>query len=129
MNCKEKQEEYIALFTKLADPGSQCDYLMSLGITLVNSNNIRQDEYKIKGCKTSIWLNINDTLFSADSDSLLVKGILKIMENLYSGALIRDIKECPPIFLNYVSDDVIYPEIKNNGIKKCYETLISCGGK
>lgn len=129
MNCKEKQEEYIALFTKLADPGSQCDYLMSLGITLVNLNNIRQDEYKIKGCKTSIWLNINDTLFSADSDSLLVKGILKIMENLYSGALIRDIKECPPIFLNYVSDDVIYPEIKNNGIKKCYETLISCGGK
>ena len=129
MNCKEKQEEYIALFTKLTDPGSQCDYLMSLGISLFGSSWIRQDKFKIKGCKTSIWLNTNDTPFSADSDSLLVKGILKIMQSLYSDASIKEIKECPPIFLDYVSDDVIYPEVKNNGIKKCYETLISCGGK
>lgn len=129
MNCKEKQEKCIALFEKLSDPGSQCDYLMNLGMRLVSSSEIRQDKFKIQGCKTNIWLNTEIIPFSADSDSLLVKGILKIMQNLYLDASTKEIVECPPIFLNYVSDDVIYPEVKGNGIMKCYEKLIAQGGK
>lgn len=133
MSCKEKQEEYVALFTKLVDPLSQSDYLINLGMSLARCKKIRQEKFKIRGCKTSIWLNCEKkegkVSFEADSDSLLVKGILKIMHSLYSDVSLKEIMECPPSFLNNISDDVIYPEIKNNGIKKCYEGLISCGGK
>ena len=49
--------------------------------------------------------------------------VLSILEELYQARTPEIIKSHPMRFLDYISDDVIYPEIKENGLSKCYQIL------
>lgn len=128
MQIREKEESYIESFEVLGDASSQCDYLISLGLELPPNEHIRLPENRLAGCKTAIWIcariENGRVYFDADSNSLLVKGMLLIMKDLYEGREKHEAAEAPPRFFDAVSDDVIYPEIKQNGLKRCYEKLL-----
>lgn len=50
----------------------------------------RQEKFKIKGCQSQVWLYPSFTegrlRLSADSDALLVKGIIAVLVTVYDGA-------------------------------------------
>lgn len=127
MTIAEAEEKYTNDFILLDDAGSQYEYLLFLGMKYQGNESLRISSNRIGGCKTAIWLQAwcgeDGVHFSGDSDSLLVKGVLNILDDLYSGKSPEQIRLHPPIFLEYISDEVIYPEIKNNGILKCYQRL------
>lgn len=127
MEIAEVERNYIDNLDRLDDAGSQCDYLMMLGLQDRVREDVKKDCYRIGGCKTAIWIKteIKDgkVCFIGDSDSLLVRGILAILSTLYNERLPQEVGNHPPSFLNYISDEVIYPEIKQNGILKCYKRL------
>lgn len=127
MEIAEIEKKYVDDLTELEDAGSQCDYLMMLGMQRAQNADIRSEQFRIGGCKTAIWIkkeNSNGILkFTGDSDSLLVRGILTILWEMYNGKDLQEIQNHVPGFLEYVSDEVIYPEIKHNGILKCYQRL------
>lgn len=127
MSIEEKIKKYTQDFGTLCDPFSQGEYLIGLGIGRPDEQGIRRDEYRIEGCKTGLWMEVwkeNDLIyFTTDSDSVLVKGILHIYKDLYDGKEETEIRENPPEFLKCISDDVIYPEIKGNGLFKCYQKM------
>ena len=114
MEIKDKQQTYKDNFELLDDPMSQSEYLIQLG-------------NRIEGCKTAVWITTEEKAgkshFKADSDSILVKGMLHIFEDLYQDREIEEIRKNPPDFAEAVSDEVIYPEIKHNGLLKCYEKI------
>ena len=120
----DRNKEISERFDLLGDSFSQCDYLMTLGMSKPSVPQIRIDQYRIGGCKTAIWIRIGRSdqtvLFETDSDSLLVKGVLSLFDELYAGATAEEICKCPPLFLEHISEDVIYREIKTNGLQKCY---------
>lgn len=120
----ERNKEISERFDLLGDSFSQCDYLMTLGMSKPSIPQIRTDQYRIGGCKTAIWIRIGRSdqtvLFETDSDSLLVKGVLSLFDELYAGAAAEEICKCPPLFIEHISEDVIYREIKTNGLQKCY---------
>ena len=124
MSIEEKIKKYTQDFSELCDPFSQGEYLIGLGIGRLDEQEIRRDQYRIEGCKTGIWTEVlkeNGLIyFRADSDSVLVKGILHIYKDLYDGKKETEIWEKPPEFLKCISEEVIYPEIKENGLFKCY---------
>lgn len=126
-NTGEAVKTYTDLFTALKDAGSQCDYLITLGLQKNPAGSIKTDINRITGCKTAIWINVECTKklihFTSESDSLLVCGILAIYEALYNGKSPEYISGNPPEFLESISDEVIYPEIKQNGLLKCYKKL------
>lgn len=128
MNISEKNQYYIKIFHELDDPASQAEYLMMLGMKKEDISELRRDSFRIEGCKTGIWIDGQEAdgsvQFKADSDSLLVKGALYLFEELYQGRTKKIIKENPPAFLAAISDDVIYPEIKNNGLLKCCQKML-----
>lgn len=121
------EKKYIDSLLRLQDPGSQCEYLLMLGMEKPPLDSLRADRYRIGGCRTAIWLRAEDrdgmVHFYSDSDSLLVRGVLSILEELYQARTPEIIKSHPMRFLDYISDDVIYPEIKENGLSKCYQIL------
>ena len=108
----------------LKDPMSQCEYLMELGLGTAEEPSIRTDQWKIGGCKTATWIRScirnGNVKFVWDSDSLLVRGVLAIMGDMYNGRSLSYVRTHPPEFLREISDDVIYPEIKENGVLKSY---------
>lgn len=127
MSIEEAEKTYIEDFRLLDDAGSQCEYLMIAGMQRPADESVRTDGNRIGGCKTAIWMKAwsgaDGVHFSGDSDSLLVNGVLSILEKLYAGRSVREVQAHPPEFLEYISDDVLYPEIKNHGILKCYQRL------
>lgn len=127
MNIQQKQEIYKKNFQLLEDPVSQSEYLIQLGIKYQGNEAIQKPQYRIEGCKTAIWLkseeNAQKIFFQADSDSLLVKGMLSIFEDLYQGCSRDQVIANPPEFMDEISEDVIYPEIKQNGLSNCYKKI------
>lgn len=127
MNFQGKNQHYVELFDEMDDPDSQAEYLMLRGMKKPDDTEIRNDTYRIPGCKTAIWLKMGTdpgrVHCRMDSDSLLVKGVLSILEELYEGAPPQMAAENPPAFLQKISDYVLYPEIKTNGLLKCYRKL------
>lgn len=128
MSVAEKSRHYAELFAGLGDPDSQAEYLMLRGMKKPDETEIRMDTYRIPGCKTAIWLktwtDAGRVCCRMDSDSLLAKGVLSILEALYEGTTPQLAAENPPAFLQEISDYVLYPEIKTNGLSKCYRKLV-----
>ena len=127
MNIDKKQHAYVSIFRQLTDPGAQWEYLFMLGSSQTPSCPVRTAGCLIPECQTLIWLKLLETYpavdFVCDSDSVLVKGVLKIFEDLYIGCPVKEIHACPPYFLDSISEEVIYLGIKQNGLKRFYETL------
>ena len=125
----EKEAEISKRLLDLGDPFSQMDYLMAKGLERKPVPEIRTDRHRIGGCKTAIWaraaLSGDAVVFEADSDSLLVKGALSLFDELYGGAPVEEARQCPPRFLTCMADEVIYRDIKENGLRKCYERILS----
>ena len=61
------------------------------------------EKYKIKGCQSQVWLKpelVDGKMkLSADSDSVLVKGIVGILLQVYGHEAPSDILKNPPAFL------------------------------
>lgn len=66
----------------------------------------REDKYKVKGCQSQVWLypEFKDgrVYFHADSDAVLVKGIVGLLVQVYSDATPDEILNTRPEFLKEV---------------------------
>ena len=61
MGIAEVEKEVIVDLLQLNDAGSQCDYLMRLGMGFMGDKDIKTELYRIGGCKTAIWLRTEET--------------------------------------------------------------------
>ena len=105
------------------DELGQFDYLVDLGVAFGRDSAVEKSENRIRGCKTAIWFKLDGRKIAASSDSLVVLGLLAILTEMYDGQQAEMIRETPIRFLDVVSEQVIYPEIKENGIRKIYGIL------
>lgn len=126
MSVGERQRKYRRLFRELSDPDSQLDQLFALGMT-PPEEGLQRPENRLAGCKTAIWFTRRKegerVFFRLFSDSLLVNGVCSIYRDLYQGETSSDIRKFPPLFLEEISDQVIYPDVKQGGLWTCYRQL------
>jgi cysteine desulfuration protein SufE len=80
----------------------------------------REEKYKIKGCQSQVWLypefKEGRVYFSADSDAVLVKGIVGLLVNVYSDATADDILATKPDFLKEVGITEHLSMNRSNGL-------------
>jgi cysteine desulfuration protein SufE len=66
----------------------------------------KSDDLKIKGCQSQVWLKAEfkegRVYFYADSDALIVKGLVAILIEIYSGATPKEILEHKPQFISEI---------------------------
>ncbi len=80
-------------------------YIIELGQKLAPlDDKYKVDEYKIKGCQSSVWLNGEERdgklYFSADSDSTFVKGEIALLMMVLSGQTPEDILDAKLEFID-----------------------------
>ena len=79
------------------NPMDRYEYIIDLGKNKQDVKNIRQDKNLIKGCVSKAWMHINPNTSSVeintDSDALIVKGLLGILEKLVNESNVDDIKK------------------------------------
>jgi cysteine desulfuration protein SufE len=108
-------------FLKFKDWEDRYKELIHLGRELGPYPEDKRDEkYKIKGCQSQVWLypEFKDgrVYFLADSDALLVKGIVGLLVNVYSDATPDEILTTKPEFLKEVGITEHLSMNRSNGL-------------
>ena len=83
-NMKKTQDEIIKEFSNINDWYDKYKYIIKQGKNLEPVDEIiKSEEYSISNCQSQVWLNaeINNKKihYYANSDSLIVKGILSLL--------------------------------------------------
>lgn len=107
MNIQQQLTSLRELFMLFEDPKDKFVQLMDMA---KESEHLKENEKieknKINGCTSRAWVvteqNSDDTYtFRTDSDSLIVKGLLTILEQIFSGQTADNI-------LSINSSDILY---------------------
>ena len=107
MNMQQQLTSLRELFMLFEDPKDKFVQLMDMAKESEHlKENEKVEKNKINGCTSRAWVvtkqNSDDTYtFRTDSDSLIVKGLLTILEQIFSGQTADNI-------LSINSSDILY---------------------
>lgn len=118
----ETQSEIIDEFSGLDDWMDRYSYIIEIG----NSVPPLDTKYKIasnliEGCQSRVWLNAelqpNDTIkFEADSDAIIVKGIIALLVRVYSGHTPQEILDSDLYFIDKIGLHEHLSPTRSNGL-------------
>ena len=97
MNIEKKLNNLHELFSIFEDRKDQFLQLMDMAKESGSlSKKEKTDANRIYGCTSQAWIisnknNDNTYNFKTDSDSLIVKGLLTILENIFNGQKVKEI--------------------------------------
>jgi len=78
------------------------------------------DKYKVNGCQSQVWLipslESGKVYFKADSDAMLVKGIIHLLVSVYSGSTPQEIMETKADFLKQIGITEHLSMNRSNGL-------------
>lgn len=87
-------DDILQEFEELLDWEEQCDFLIDLGLELPEiSTELKRDENIVHGCQSLVWLvaqrvvedGVTVVRLQADSDAIIVKGLIAVLLAAYSG--------------------------------------------
>jgi cysteine desulfuration protein SufE len=118
---KEIQDEIIAEFNDFDDWLDRYQLLIDLG----GEQEPLPAEYKtdnnlIEGCQSRVWLQADyvdgKVLFSAESDAMIVKGIVSLLIKVYSGHTPDEILANEPYFVEAIGLKEHLSPTRSNGL-------------
>lgn len=115
------QDEIIEEFSVFDQWLDRYDYLIELGSSLPGIDPLlKTDEYLINGCQSKVWLDaeyINGKVhYRADSDAVIVKGIVALLVKVLSGQPPRDIVENELYFIDRIGLKENLSPTRSNGL-------------
>lgn len=105
MNILEKQKKLIEEFNKCKDWEERYKKIIEMGKALpLIDEKFKTDDFKVKGCQSQVWLHAElntekQVILTADSDAVIVKGLVAVLLHVYSGSKPKEILEAPFDFL------------------------------
>ena len=120
-DIKDIQDEIIDEFTGFDDWLDRYQLLIDLG----NEQEPLPEEYKtdnnlIEGCQSRVWLQADvidgKVIFRAESDALIVKGIVALLIKVYSGHTPDEILAAEPYFVEAIGLKEHLSPTRSNGL-------------
>ncbi|MGE0430830.1 MAG: SufE family protein [Planctomycetota bacterium] len=102
----EKQHAIIESFSEFTDWEDRYREIIAAGKTLDAYPEDQRDEtHKVKGCQSQVWLHAamdedGRVVLHADSDAHIVRGLLGLVVQVYSGHTPDEILATPPDFVD-----------------------------
>jgi len=121
MKIEEIENEIVDEFSFFTDWTDKYQYIIELGHKLNGFPKDKMtDEYKIKGCQSSVWLvtDLKDgkIKFKADSDSTIVKGLIALLIRVLSGQSPDDILNAKLDFIEKIGLRKHLAQTRSNGL-------------
>ncbi len=102
----ERQKQVIAEFSQFKNWEERYKHVIDLGKTLPElPAEMMDDKFLVKGCQSRVWLHAQKNsegkvVLIADSDAMIVKGLVAVLLKVYSQATPDDILANPPQFIS-----------------------------
>ena len=119
---KEKQEEIIEEFNSFDDWWDRYQLLIDLGSEQPPlEEQYKSDDNLIEGCQSRVWLQADlmpdgTVRFLAESDALIVKGIVSLLVKVYSGHTPDEILDNEPYFVEAIGLKEHLSPTRSNGL-------------
>ena len=102
--AKQSIVDEFSLFDSWVD---RYEYIVELGKQLTDlPDDYRTDQYKVKGCQSQVWfrarVEAGKIIFDADSDAMIVRGLIALLLRVYSGRSAPDILATPTDFFDAI---------------------------
>lgn len=121
MSIQKIQKEIVEEFQYLPDWEEKYSEIIRLGRKLPEyPEEFRDEKYKVKGCQSQVWLHPEfkdgKILFDADSDAMIVKGLIGLLMRVYNNRTPNEILDNPPDFLQEIGIDKHLSPTRKNGL-------------
>lgn len=121
MNLKETQYSIIEEFSVFDDWLDRYNYLIELGNELPEIDpQYKNNEYLINGCQSKVWLHADQKegkiFFSADSDAIIVKGIVALLVKVLNGRTPEEILDNELFFIEEIGLSQNLSPTRSNGL-------------
>ena len=104
MESESRQKDIINEFEKLHNWEERYRYIIQIGKKLPKmEDHLYQSQFLVKGCQSQVWLfaQVDEKgrmMLKADSDALIVKGLVSLLLRLYSGLPPDEVLKTKPHF-------------------------------
>ena len=117
----ELQDAVIEEFSDFDDWMDKYQMLIDLGNDLEPlDEKYKTEQNLIDGCQSRVWLQCDDVdgklVFTADSDSLIVKGIIALLVRVLSGQTPKDILDADLYFIDRIGLREHLSPTRSNGL-------------
>lgn len=121
MTIQEIQDKLVAEFSEYIDWDDKYASIIKMGKEMNQfPEEYRIEKNKIHGCQSQVWMNAkleNDkVIIDADSDAMIVKGLIAILVKVYSNQTPKDILNNPPDFVKKIGIDNHLSPTRKNGL-------------
>ncbi|MDE5887461.1 MAG: SufE family protein [Muribaculaceae bacterium] len=122
MTINETQDEIIEEFEGLTDWMDRYAYIIDLGNTLPDfPENEKTPQNLIEGCQSRVWITANkgennEIDFQADSDALIVKGIVALLMRVLNNHTPQEILDADLYFIDKIGLKEHLSPTRSNGL-------------
>ena len=121
MTINDKQEELIAEFADIDDWMDRYAYIIDLGNALPPiDEKYKTPEHLIEGCQSRVWLNAEyrdgKVYYTADSDAIIVKGIISMLIDVLSGHTPQEILDSDLHIIDAIGLSTHLSPTRSNGL-------------
>ncbi|MCG7856132.1 SufE family protein [Flavihumibacter sp.] len=115
------EEEIIEEFSLFDSWDDKYEYIIDLGKKLPVLPSVHKiDENRVRGCQSTVWLVAerrgDRVYYQADSDSVIVKGLISMLIRVLSGQRADDIIEAKLGFIQAIGMTTHLAQTRSNGL-------------
>ena len=120
-SIEEKEREIVENFSLFDDWEEKYEYVIDLGKKLLPlAEKFKLPENIIKGCQSTVWLvseyKEGKVFFQADSDAIIVKGLVSMLIEVLSGQKPEAILNANMDFINEIGMMKHLAQTRSNGL-------------
>ena len=120
-SIRETELEIIDEFALFDSWDDKYEYIIDLGKKLPPLAAVHKtDDNKVRGCQSTVWLaaSYHDgrVYFEADSDAVIVKGLISMLIRVLSGRTPDEILEAPLDFIKEIGMTTHLAQTRSNGL-------------
>jgi cysteine desulfuration protein SufE len=117
--------EEFALFDNWED---KYEYIIDMGKKLpLLSDEHKKEENKIRGCQSTVWMvsefRDGKIWFHADSDAMIVKGLISMLIRVLSGQTPQDIIAADMKFIDAIGMSSHLAQTRSNGLRSMIKQM------
>jgi cysteine desulfuration protein SufE len=117
----DRQKQIVAEFAGLSSWEDRYKKLIEIGKSLPDLPDAKKiEDYKVKGCQSQVWiyakLEGGRIIFEADSDALLVRGLVALLLRIYSNTTPDEVLNTPPDFVKEIGLESKLSPSRANGL-------------
>ena len=120
-SIQEIENEIIEEFSLFDSWDDKYEYIIDLGKKLpVLEDKHKLDENKVRGCQSTVWLVADyidgKVYFKADSDAIIVKGLISMLIRVLSGHTPDEIIQASLDFIQKIGMTTHLAQTRSNGL-------------